>query len=54
MMKFSKLQIRLHWLTLMLIAITYAAMELRGWFPKGSNTYLLMGNDTNVLISYFH
>ncbi|WP_252393018.1 cytochrome b, partial [Escherichia coli] len=23
-------------------AITYAAMELRGWFPKGSSTYLLM------------
>ncbi|MEF3514535.1 cytochrome b, partial [Citrobacter freundii] len=42
MVKFSKLQIRLHWLTLILIAITYAAMELRGWFPKGSNTYLLM------------
>ncbi|MEF3629653.1 cytochrome b, partial [Citrobacter freundii] len=36
MVKFSKLQIRLHWLTLILIAITYAAMELRGWFPKGS------------------
>lgn len=42
MVKFSKFQIRLHWLTLILIAITYAAMELRGWFPKGSNTYLLM------------
>ena len=42
MIRFSKIQIRLHWLTLMLIAITYAAMELRGWFPKGSNTYLLM------------
>ena len=24
------------------VAITYAAMELRGWFPKGSSTYLLM------------
>lgn len=42
MVRFSKLQIHLHWLTLMLIAIAYAAMELRGWFPKGSNTYLLM------------
>lgn len=42
MNRFSKIQIRLHWLTLMLIAITYAAMELRGWFPKGSTPYLLM------------
>lgn len=42
MSRFSKLQIHLHWLTLMLIAITYAAMELRGWFPKGGNAYLLM------------
>ena len=42
MNRFSRLQIRLHWLTLVLIAITYAAMEFRGWFPKGSTLYLLM------------
>lgn len=42
MTKFTRLQIQLHWLTLVLIAVTYAAMELRGWFPKGSAAYLLM------------
>lgn len=52
MVKFSKLQIRLHWLTLILIAITYAAMELRGWFPKGSNTYLLM-KETHYNVGVF-
>ncbi len=38
----SELEIYLHWITLLFVAITYAAMELRGWFPKGSSTYLLM------------
>ncbi len=33
MNRFSKTQIYLHWITLLFIAITYAAMELRGWFP---------------------
>jgi len=42
MNRFSKTQIYLHWITLLFVAITYAAMELRGWFPKGSSTYLLM------------
>lgn len=42
MNRYSKLQIQLHWLTLVLIAIAYAAMELRGLFPKGSYSYLLM------------
>lgn len=42
MTKFTRLQIQLHWLTLMLIAVTYAAMELRGWFPKSSAAYLFM------------
>ncbi|EGT0664769.1 cytochrome b [Citrobacter sp. wls830] len=42
MSRFSRLQIHLHWLTLVLIAITYATMEFRGWFPKGSASYLLM------------
>ncbi len=35
MNRFSKTQIYLHWITLLFVAITYAAMELRGWFPKG-------------------
>ncbi|NUH52737.1 cytochrome b [Citrobacter portucalensis] len=52
MIRFSKIQIRLHWLTLMLIAITYAAMELRGCFPKGSNTYLLM-KETHYNVGVF-
>ena len=42
MTKLSKLQIQLHWLTLVLLAVTYAAMELRGWFPKDSSAYLAM------------
>ncbi|HAX4329408.1 TPA: cytochrome b, partial [Escherichia coli] len=42
MNRFTKTQIYLHWITLLFVAITYAAMELRGWFPKGSSTYLLM------------
>ncbi len=42
MTKFTRLQIQLHWLTLVLIAVTYAAMELRGWFPKDSTAYLFM------------
>ncbi|EOC0702235.1 cytochrome b/b6 domain-containing protein [Salmonella enterica subsp. enterica serovar Kokomlemle] len=42
MKKFSGLQIQLHWLTLLLIAVTYAAMEFRGIFPKGSAAYLAM------------
>lgn len=42
MSRFSRLQIHLHWLTLVLIAITYATMEFRSWFPKGSASYLLM------------
>ena len=42
MTKFTRLQIQLHWLTLVLIAVTYAAMELRGWFPKDSDVYLAM------------
>ncbi len=65
MNRFSKTQIYLHWITLLFVAITYAAMELRGWFPKGSSTYLLMrethynagifvwGNDSNLLIVFY-
>lgn len=34
MATFTRLQIQLHWLTLVLIAVTFAAMELRDWFPE--------------------
>jgi len=42
MTKFTQKQIQLHWLTLALISVVYAAMELRGWFPKDSSAYLAM------------
>lgn len=42
MIRFSKIQIHLHWITLVLIAGVYAAMELRGWFPRSSFAYALM------------
>lgn len=42
MARFSRIQIHLHWLTLLLIAIVYAAMELRGWFPRASTTAAVM------------
>lgn len=38
----AKTQIYLHWITLFFIVITFATMELRGWFPKGTAMYLLM------------
>lgn len=53
MAHFSTLQIRLHWLTLFLTGIAYAAIELRGWAPKGSSVYLLMKDihyDSGVLV----
>ena len=34
--RFSRWQIRLHWLTLLLIAIAYGAIEAKGFAPKGS------------------
>ncbi|HHT7471124.1 cytochrome b561 [Raoultella planticola] len=36
MKKYSGSQIALHWLVLLLIVITYAAMEFKGIFPKNS------------------
>lgn len=53
MAHFSRLQITLHWLTLLLIGIAYAAIELRGWAPKGSSVYLFMKDmhyDMGVLV----
>ncbi|MDX6022371.1 cytochrome b561 [Scandinavium sp. V105_16] len=32
--KYSSLQIGIHWLVFLLVVITYAAMELRGFFPR--------------------
>ncbi|EHC71225.1 Putative cytochrome [Salmonella enterica subsp. enterica serovar Minnesota str. A4-603] len=53
MAHFSRLQITLHWLTLLLTGIAYAAIELRGWAPKGSSVYLFMKDmhyDMGVLV----
>ena len=50
MNRFSKTQIYLHWITLLFVAITYAAMELRGWFPKeGANK---RGNSSRLTQSF--
>ncbi|HNC69482.1 MAG TPA: cytochrome b, partial [Pseudomonadales bacterium] len=40
--RYGSLQIGLHWLMLLLIALVYAAIELRGFFPKGSDPRELM------------
>lgn len=39
MIRNSKLKTYLHWITFLLIAVTYASIELRGLFPKGGNMY---------------
>lgn len=39
MARFSAIQIYLHWLTLLLVAITYSAMELKGYLPDPSPWY---------------
>ena len=36
-LRYGSLQIGLHWLTLFVLAAVYAAMELREFFPKGSD-----------------
>ncbi|NKI74240.1 cytochrome b561 [Dickeya sp. CFBP 2040] len=40
--RYHSSQIVLHWLALVLVVATYAAMELRGFAPRGSNARLLM------------
>jgi superoxide oxidase len=35
--RYSSLSISLHWLMLILIAAVYACIELRGYFPRGSD-----------------
>jgi len=34
--RYSSMSIALHWLMLVLLAVVYACIELRGYFPKGS------------------
>lgn len=43
MKKYSGGQIALHWLVLLLIVITYAAMEFKGIFPRDSTGRYWMG-----------
>lgn len=40
--RYGSLTIVLHWLTLLLIAGVYACIELKGNFPKGSETRELL------------
>lgn len=40
--RYGTLSIGLHWLMLLLIATVYACIELRGFFPKGSDARELM------------
>lgn len=40
--KYHSSQIALHWLVLLLVIITYAAMELRGFTARGSSARALM------------
>src|ERR1044071_6083965 len=35
--RYGSLQIALHWSMLLLLAAVYACIELRGFFPKGSD-----------------
>ena len=40
--KYSGLQIGIHWLVFLLVVVAYAAMELRGFFPRGITICALM------------
>ena len=40
--RYSNLSIALHWLMLVLLVVVYACMELKGFFPKGSDPRILM------------
>ena len=42
--RYSNLSIALHWLMLVLLVVVYACMELKGFFPKGSDPRILMKN----------
>lgn len=41
-LRYGRLSIGLHWLMLLLIAVVYACIELKGNFPKGSETRELL------------
>lgn len=43
-LRYGSLQISLHWLTLLVLAAVYAAMELREYFPTGSDARNAMKN----------
>ena len=40
--KYSGLQIGIHWLVFLLVAGAYAAMELRGFFPRSARPVINM------------
>lgn len=40
--KYSGLQIGIHWLVFLLVAVAYAAMELRGFFPRSDRPVINM------------
>ena len=42
--RYSPVTVSLHWLMLILLVVVYACMELRGYFPKGSDPRILMKN----------
>ncbi len=40
--KYSRLQIAIHWLVFLLVVVAYAAMELRGLFPRSDRPMINM------------
>lgn len=40
--KYSGLQIGIHWLVFLLVVVAYAAMELRGFFPRSERPLINM------------
>ena len=40
--KYSRLQISIHWLVFLLVVVAYAAMELRGFFPRSDRPVINM------------
>ncbi len=49
--KYSGLQIGIHWLVFLLVVVAYAAMELRGFFPRSRPS----GDKHDPrLLRYFH
>lgn len=56
--RYGSLSIGLHWFMLLLLTVVYACMELRGYFPKGSNIregmkafHFMLGLSVLVLVS---